>query len=199
MYEWRKMSPEKRNEVIRLRCQFRVPWHSPPHYTEPGMHFYHVTAACYEHSPYIGFLPERMAEFEQALCETLSFGDGGLVAWCVLPSHWHALLSTKDLKTLVSRIGKLHGKTSFEWNKLEEQSGRKCWHRCADRRIRSDAHRYAVMNYIHHNPVKHGFVERWEEWPFSSAAMFLETEGRARALELWKDYPVKDMGQGWDD
>ena len=64
MYEWRKMSQEKREEVLRLRRQSRVPWHSPPHYSEPGVHFYHLTSACYEHAPYIGFLPERMADFE---------------------------------------------------------------------------------------------------------------------------------------
>ncbi len=199
MYEWRKMSTEKREDVLRLRCLSRVPWHSPPHYSEPGVHHYHLTGACYEHAPHIGFLPERMTEFEYALCETLSHGDDFLNAWCVLPNHWHALVRTADLKSLLSRIGKLHGRSSYEWNKLEGQSGRKCWHRCSDRRIRSDAHRFAVMNYIHHNPVKYGFVDRWEEWLFSSAALFLEKEGRERAVELWKSYPVKGIGRGWDE
>ncbi len=198
MYEWRKMSREKRDEVLRLRCQSQVPWHSPPHYSEPGVHFYHLTGACCEHAPHLGFLPERMAEFESALCEVLSDRDGRLAAWCILPNHWHALVRTSDLMRLISRIRKLHGKSSYEWNKLEGQAGRKCWHRCADRRIRSDAHRYAVMNYIHHNPVKHGFMAKWEEWPFSSATEFIRKEGRERVLALWRDYPVKDMGAGWD-
>jgi putative transposase len=55
------------------------------------------------------------------------------------------------------------------------------------------------MNYIHHNPVKHGYVRRWEAWPFSSAAEFIEKEGRERALELWTKHPVGETGKGWDD
>jgi len=49
------------------------------------------------------------------------------------------------------------------------------------------------------NPVKHGYVEKWADWPFSSAADFLQREGRARVKELWRKYPIKKMGEGWDD
>ena len=199
MYEWREMTPEKREEVLRLRRQSRVPWHSPPHYTEPGVHHYHLASTCYEHAPILGHTPGRMADFEFRLREGFIANGNRLAAWCILPNHWHALVFTKDLVSLLSDIGKLHGSMSFEWNREENLAGRKCWHRCSDRRIRSDAHRLAVMNYIHHNPVKHGYVRRWEEWPFSSSADFLEKEGRERALTLWKDYPVGETGKGWDD
>ena len=199
MYEWRKMTLEKREEVLRLRCQSRVPWHSPPHYTEPGVHYYHLAGACYEHAPILGFTPKRMADFESRLRAVFTINDNRLAAWCILPNHWHALVCTKDLGSLIPAIGKLNGRTSFEWNREEYRAGRKCWHRCSDRRIRSDAHRWAVMNYIHHNPVKHGYVRRWEEWPFSSAEEFLEKEGREQALALWRDYPVGEMGNGWDE
>jgi putative transposase len=55
------------------------------------------------------------------------------------------------------------------------------------------------VNYIHHNPVKHGYAEKWEDWPFSSASGFLEEVGREQAVEFWKRYPVLDYGRGWDD
>ncbi len=199
MYEWRQMTPEKREEILCLRYQIRVPWHSPPHYAEPGVHYYHLAGACYEHAPFLGRTPERMANFELQLQTVLAANGNRLAAWCILPNHWHALVCTGNLVLLLPDVGKLHGKTSFEWNREENQSSRKCWHRCSDRRIRSDAHLFAVMNYIHHNPVKHGYVHRWEAWPFSSAAEFLEKEGRERALTLWNDYPVGEMGSGWDD
>ena len=54
------------------------------------------------------------------------------------------------------------------------------------------------MNYIHHNPVHHGYVEKWQDWIWSSAAKFLESAGRERAAQIWRDYPILDYGKGWD-
>ena len=65
--------------------------------------------------------------------------------------------------------------------------------------MRSDAHYWATLNYIHHNPVHHGYVERWTEWPFSSAADYLEEIGTNNAQRIWHDYPLKDYGKDWDD
>ena len=52
--------------------------------------------------------------------------------------------------------------------------------------------------YIHHNPVKHGYVDDWKDWAHSSAAEYLERIGRERALEIWREYPVLDYGREWD-
>jgi putative transposase len=65
--------------------------------------------------------------------------------------------------------------------------------------MRSDGHRWSTVNYIHHNPVRHGYVMRWLDWPFSSAADFLREVGREEALRLWKEYPLLDYGKGWDE
>jgi len=115
-----------------------------------------------------------MAMFESDLCKVLGLLNTKIVAWCVLPNHWHALIQTNVLKETIKELGKLHGRISFRWNREDSSRGRTCWHRCSDRRIRSDAHRFAAQNYIHHNPVKHGYAERWEDWPFSSAMTILK-------------------------
>jgi putative transposase len=54
------------------------------------------------------------------------------------------------------------------------------------------------MNYIHNNPVKHGYVAKWQDWPFSSAHWYLEMKGHDWLLENWRDYPVLDYGNDWD-
>ena len=199
MYEWQKMTLRQRAEVLDLRRQSQSPWHSPPHYSEDGVRFYHLTGACYEHAPIIGASPERMTQFEIDVRKTLGSSSNQVYAWCILPNHWHALIQTEMLKETIAQIGRLHGRTSFKWNNEDEARGRKCWHGCADRRIRSDAHRFAVQNYIHHNPVKHGYAERREDWAFSSATDYLERMGRDAVVAQWKKYPVLEMGVGWDD
>lgn len=65
--------------------------------------------------------------------------------------------------------------------------------------MRGDNHFWATMNYIHHNPVKHGYVNTWTDWPFSSAADFIEEVGRDKAIEIWKSHPILNYGKGWDD
>lgn len=52
--------------------------------------------------------------------------------------------------------------------------------------------------YIHHNPVKHGYVKKWQDWPFGSAVDFLNTFGREYTEHLWRKYPIKRYGASWD-
>jgi putative transposase len=55
------------------------------------------------------------------------------------------------------------------------------------------------MNYFHHNPIKHGYVSRWQDWPYSSAAIYLKEMGRDEAERKWREFPLLDYGEGWDD
>lgn len=85
------------------------------------------------------------------------------------------------------------------WNLEDAMAGRTCWYGVSDRGIRTEAHYWSVANYIHHNPVKHGHTERWQDWPWSSARDFLAQTPRDEAARLWREYPILKMGAGWDD
>jgi putative transposase len=65
--------------------------------------------------------------------------------------------------------------------------------------MRSERHFFATINYVHNNPVHHGYVRRlWTEWPWSSATNFLDQMGRLEAERVWKEYPIRDYGKKWD-
>lgn len=197
MYLWRKLTPEQRKEVMEFRLTQHRPLHSPPLAFKEGR--FHVSAACYEHHPHIGLDLERMRDFSQRLLETLRQCQTTTFAWCVLPNHYHLLLETPDLARLKSELGRLHGRTSREWNLQESTPGRTVWYRSADRAIRSERHYWATVNYVHHNPVHHRYVSEWLEWPFSSASDFITRAGRQEAISIWREYPILDYGKGWDD
>jgi hypothetical protein len=108
------------------------------------------------------------------------------------------LVEIEDFKVFNRLIGKLHGGTSFEMNREDNARGRKVWFKCSDRLMRSEAHFWTSVNYIHHNPVKHGYVRKWQEWPYSSAPWYLLTHGRKWVLERWKAFPLKGYGDKWD-
>jgi len=198
MYEWRRMTPGERRALLAWRRDQKLPWHRPPH-DHSGEGAYHISAACYEHAPFIGRSPERTASFEQSLLEMLGPLTQVTHAWCVLPNHYHVLADTQDVGALVAAIGRFHGRTSYQWNGEDRSRGRQVWHGHIERRIRSERHFWATMNYVHNNPVHHGYVSRWRDWPFSSAGQFLEEVGADEAREIWEEYPVLDYGKGWDD
>ncbi|MBM4043097.1 MAG: hypothetical protein FJ290_31795 [Planctomycetes bacterium] len=192
------MTAAERRAALAARKACRHPWHGPPH-EDYGEGSYHLTAACYEHEHFIGHTPERMARFEADLLDLLHAHSKTVWAWCVLPNHYHALTETGEIKTLLAALGMLHGRSSFQWNGQENTRGRQVWHRCEERAIRSERHFWATMNYVHHNPVHHGYVKRWEEWPYASARDFIQWVGREEAKRIWRAYPLLDYGKGWDD
>jgi len=198
MYDWRRMSESERRAAFGARLASHRPWHGPPH-ERKHEYTYHFSAACYEHAPIVGSSAARMAECETELLEALKACSDRVHAWCVLPNHYHLLVDTPSLEATLHAIALFHGRSSHRWNGEEGTRGRHVWHRCADRAIRSERHHWAAMNYIHHNPVHHRYVKRWEDWPFTSARDFLERVGRAEAKRIWRAYPLLDFGAGWDD
>jgi putative transposase len=199
MYDWRKMNDEERIEILKERKARKQPWHAPPRWEYEGLIRFIVTASCYEHKQIIGFSGQRIMEFETALLGTCEDFGVTLYAWCILPNHYHFLVQTDKIKEFQNEgLGRLHGKTSFRWNSEENQRGRKIWYKSFERPMQSNRHFWASLNYIHNNPVHHGFVNKWQDWAFSSANDFVENFGREKTIEIWKEYPILDYGKDWD-
>jgi putative transposase len=198
-YVWRKLTPSQRKEVLAWRQSNQRPWHAPPHRPNYGHLHFHITAACYEHQPCIGFSPERMEAFSRALLELIAQHATNTPAWCVLPNHDHALVETTNVLRLLHELGQFHGRTSYTWNGEEGRRGRQVFHRAIERFMRSERHFWATINYIHHNPVHHGYVKLWTDWPWSSAGDYLAQMGMEEAARVWREYRIRDYGKGWDD
>jgi len=198
-YRWRHLTPEQRVELLSWRKDHRHPWHSPQHRPNYGNLCFHITAACFEHRNFIGHSPARMDEFAHGLLGVFATHADLTFAWCVLPNHYHALVKAPDVLGLLREIGLFHGRSSHAWNGEESSRGRKVFFRAVERGMRTDRHYWATLNYVHHNPVRHGYVEQWTDWPWSSAADYLAQTDADEAKRIWRDYPLGDYGRGWDD
>jgi putative transposase len=139
-----------------------------------------------------------MSECEQEVLKVCREFCLEVYAWCILPNHYHTLVKTERIEELRHGLGQFHGRSSFKWNGEDCSRGRKVWHNCFERPMKSERHFWASLNYVHHNPVHHGYVQQWQDWPWSSAKEFLERVGRERARELWFQYPILDYGKKWD-
>ncbi|SEH04911.1 REP-associated tyrosine transposase [Candidatus Venteria ishoeyi] len=192
------MTPAQQAEILKERKQLHRPWHSPPHLALQGEQVYILSVACYEHAPIIGKNHQRLQECVDCLLPIYREYCKEIHAWVVLPNHYHALLTTENLDILRKSLGQFHGSSSYRWNGEDNRRGRKVWHNCSDRVMRSERHFYTSLNYIHHNAVKHGLVEHWQDWAYSSVHEFLAEVNRDEALQLWQTYPVLDYGKNWD-
>jgi putative transposase len=166
MYEYRRLTPEQRRELVESRLSRGFPPHSPPHFQLDNA-TYLLTAACYEHATHM-LTPERRQQLlDRLFAEAIAAGIE-LLAWVVLPNHYHCLAHVESMERLQDVFRGVHGSTSFAWNRADGAAGRKVWYRYSDRFIRSEAHFYTTLNYVHFNPVKHGWVTTPYEWAESS-------------------------------
>jgi putative transposase len=197
MYEYRKLTPEERRELIEERRARGFPPHSPPHPCQNAK-YYLLTATCYEHHAHMKDAARRQQVLDLLFEHTILRGIE-LHAWVVLPNHYHLLAYVPDFDTLGEMFRRVHGPTARWWNQTDGTPGRKVWYRYADRAMRSRRHYNATLNYIHYNPVKHQYVTSPYDWEESSVAWYLEDRGRAWLRKLWVDYPIHDYGEGWDE
>jgi putative transposase len=99
---------------------------------------------------------------------------------------------------MIGILGRLHGRTSFQWNGEEGNRGRKVWFNATETGIKSERHFWSSLLYVMNNAVKHGYVERWQDWPYSNAADWLDSVGRDEAVRIWREFPIDDFGRDWD-
>src|SRR5690348_3070912 len=105
------------------------------------------------------------------------------VAICVLPDHMHAvwtlpaedanfplrwsLIKSKFSRALPGKMGRAASKVAKREKGLWQ---RRYW----EHAIRDEADLARHVDYIHFNPVKHGYVARVADWPHSSFHRFVE-------------------------
>lgn len=107
-----------------------------------------------------------------------------MLAYVFLPDHVHMLMKTIGCNFSQVMQSFKKGFTQQYKGRNHISSSLSCWQsRFWDHVIRNDEDFKRHLNYIHYNPVKHGFVSKPEEWEFSS---YLD----------WVDRGAYEMGWG---
>ena len=144
---------------------------------EGGTYFFTVTLRDRQTSlltKHIGLLREAVRKTRQARPFIID-------AWVVLPEYMHAIwtLPTGDAD-YSTRWRSIKANFSHELGKVLENS--KCntkgeygfWQRRFwEHTIRDEEDYVRHVDYLHYNPVKHGYVPRVIDWPYSSFHRFL--------------------------
>ena len=197
MYQYRRMTPEERAQELMKRRIRGFPLHAPPH-LEQGEGNYLLTAACFEHQHFFDE-PALLTWLQDTILELFDSKTRRCLAWVFLPTHYHLLTYLDcELREISEIIRKAHGRIATKLNGWQKTRKRRIWNNFADRKIRYGRHYWTTLNYIHGNPVKHGYVEHLRDWPWSSWHEYQEQFGEEWLQEIWQAYPIHDYGKGWD-
>lgn len=119
-----------------------------------------------------------------------------LLAYCVMPNHWH-LLAESDQPDSISRYMQWAASTHAVRHRLSTGTvghGHVYQGRFWSEPITGEAHFLNVMRYIEANPVRAGLARRASEWRWSSA--WERQAGTDR--QLLAAAPV-DLPPGWSE
>jgi len=170
-------------------------------YNEPG-HAHFLTYSCYQRLPLLTKDRSRTWVLE-AIQSARSKCDFDLWAYVVMPGHVHLLLRPRQQQYRVARIlaalkrpvavqAKAHliqtGNT--EWlDKLTVKKGKKAIFRFwqtgggYDENICDEKPVLEVIEYIHHNPVRRGLVEKSTDWAWSSSRFWAGDRSGSLAMD----------------
>jgi putative transposase len=171
--------------------------HQPFHlYMDKQIYF--LSVHTYQNVPILKSV-KRKSEFEQKLKEITVEKRCNIIAWVILDNHYHFIMKTDKGKDIRDIFKTIHGTTSFQWNKEDGKKGRKIWQSYWDYCIRGESDYWTRFNYIHHNPVKHCYVKRMEDYEFSSFNFYVKTKGYEWLMSVFEKYPVVDYTMEGDD
>ena len=125
------------------------------------------------------FFQERNYDFfkQKALHELSSQVD--ILAYCLMPNHFHFLISTKaifdnkkfsdSLRTLLSSYTRAIQKQEGITGSLFQQNSK-------FKELTTNEYACACFHYIHQNPLKAGLTKRIEDWPHQSFREYWKNE-----------------------
>lgn len=133
--------------------------------------------------------------FESLLAEVRQAVPVELLAWCLMPNHWHLVLRPAEdgqLSRFMLRLSTAHVRRHFAYYHTSSgghlyQGRFKCFP------VQDDGHYLTVCRYVEANPLRGGLVERARDWQWSSLWVYLHKTATLRP-DPW---PVRRPA-GWE-
>lgn len=126
-------------------------------------------------------LPENRHALRNAITEVKRRYTFSIEAWVLLPDHMHCIWTLPEndsdfskrwglIKAKFTKQSKLqlHNETWMNPSKHKHRESTIWQRRFWEHQIRDDDDFEKHLDYIHFNPVKHGYVDRVCDWPYST-------------------------------
>lgn len=129
--------------------------------------------------------------FEQLLTETKEILDMRILAYELMPNHWHLVLHPKndgDLGAFMHRLSNAHTRKVHAYTNTNG-SGHLYQGRYKSFLVDSEKYLLAVIKYVERNAVRGNLVGLCEEWRWGST--WRRTSGTAQQKKLLDEIPTE--------
>jgi putative transposase len=129
--------------------------------------------------------------FEAVLAEAMARTPLRLIAYCIMPNHWHLVLWPEADGALSDFVGWLTLTHTQRWHAAHETvgSGHIYQGRFKSFPVQEDRHLLNVCRYVERNPLRAGLVPVAEHWRWSS--LWHWWRGDAGSMSLLSEWPVE--------
>jgi len=134
--------------------------------------------------------------FEKVLAEAVERSDTRLLAYCLLPNHWHLLVWPRKKGELSRFVGWLGLTRTQRWHAHRQDvgNGHVYQGRFKSFPVEEDDHFYSVARYVERNAARANLVRRAEDWPWCSLYRWLH--GGADDKPVLASWPLPRKA-GW--
>jgi putative transposase len=134
--------------------------------------------------------PADYEAFERVLAEAQQEHPVPLLAYCVMPNHWHLVLAPRQDGDLSRLLGWLTLTHTQRWHAHRHTtgSGHLYQGRFKSFPIEADDHFLTVCRYVERNALRAGLVAQAEAWRWGS--LWRRTQGSAESQALLSPWPV---------
>lgn len=139
---------------------------------------------------------EDYEAFERIIEEAVQRYDMRLLAYQLMPNHWHQVLWPKKAGDLSRYTGWLTLTHTQRWHahRRSTGSGHVYQGRFKSFAVEDDEHFLTVCRYVERNALRAGLVGRAESWRWGSLWRYLHGDAKAKALLA--GWPVR-RSPGW--
>ena len=133
--------------------------------------------------------PAHYNDFMGIVEESLELVPMRILAYCLMPNHWHMVLYPRrdgDLPKFLQRITLTHTQR-YHAKTRTVGYGHVYQGRYKSLPVESDAHFLALVRYVERNARRAALVKRAEEWPWSSA--YARSHGSEKQKKLLSPWP----------
>jgi len=129
-------------------------------------------------------LVRRIDALRQAVRRTRRERPFAIDAWVVLPDHMHCIITPPEgdddfsirIKAIKIRFARAIPATERRFGTRVARGEQAIWQRRFwEHAIRDDNDYARHMDYVHFNPVKHGYVTFARDWPFATFHRLVQT------------------------
>ena len=129
--------------------------------------------------------------FEDILAEAVGRFDMRLLAYCIMPNHWHLVLRPKQDGDLSKFMGWLTNTHTRRWHTIKKTIGEGHLYqgRYKSFLCQTDDYLLSLIRYVERNAKKAGLCDAAENWEWSS--VFKRENGSDEQKKILSEWPIE--------